>query len=138
MTKINSSLHSSRRKSRKAHFGAPSSVRRTIMSAPLSKELREKHNVRSIPIRKDDVVIITRGANKGREGKVTSVYRLKYVIHIERVSREKSNGQAVPIGVHPSKVQVIKLKLDKDRESILDRVGKGRELRAKNKEKATA
>lgn len=38
-------LHSSRRKSRKAHFSAPSSVRRTIMSAPLSKELREKHNV---------------------------------------------------------------------------------------------
>lgn len=39
-------LHSSRRKSRKAHFNAPSSVRRVIMSAPLSKELREKHNVR--------------------------------------------------------------------------------------------
>lgn len=37
MTKINSSLHSSRRKGRKAHFSAPSSVRRTIMSAPLSK-----------------------------------------------------------------------------------------------------
>ena len=40
-----SALHSSRRKSRKSHYGAPSSVRRTIMSAPLSKELREKHNV---------------------------------------------------------------------------------------------
>lgn len=38
-------LHSSRRKSRKAHFSAPSSVRRNIMSAPLSKELREKYNV---------------------------------------------------------------------------------------------
>ena len=37
MTKINSSLHSSRRKGRKAHFQAPSSVRRVIMSAPLSK-----------------------------------------------------------------------------------------------------
>jgi large subunit ribosomal protein L26e len=68
-----------------------------------------------------------RGANKGREGKVTSVYRLKYLIHIERVSREKSNGQAVPIGVHPSKVVINKLKLDKDREKILERIGKGRE-----------
>lgn len=37
MTKINSHLHSSRRKSRKEHFQAPSSVRRVIMSAPLSK-----------------------------------------------------------------------------------------------------
>ncbi|KAG9682503.1 hypothetical protein KCU95_g13969, partial [Aureobasidium melanogenum] len=79
MTKINTSLSSSRRKSRKAHFSAPSSVRRTIMSAPLSKELREKYNVRSIPIRKDDEVTIVRGSNKGREGKVTSVYRLKWV-----------------------------------------------------------
>lgn len=83
--------------------------------------------MRSIPIRKDDEVIITRGSNKGREGKVTSVYRLKYIVHIERVSREKSNGQSVPIGVHPSKCSITKLKMDKDRESILERVGKGRE-----------
>lgn len=40
-------VHSSRRKSRSAHFNAPSSERRVIMSAPLSKELREKYNVRS-------------------------------------------------------------------------------------------
>jgi large subunit ribosomal protein L26e len=69
-----------------------------------------------------------RGTNKGREGKVTSVYRLKYLIHIERVFREKSNGQSVPIGVHPSKVVVTKLKLDKDREKLLERISKGREL----------
>lgn len=68
-----------------------------------------------------------RGTNKGREGKVTSVYRLKYLIHVERVSREKSNGQSVPIGIHPSKVVVTKLKLDKDREKILERISKGRE-----------
>ncbi|KAF2861018.1 ribosomal protein L24 [Piedraia hortae CBS 480.64] len=135
MTKINSNLHSSRRKSRKAYFQAPSSVRRVIMSAPLSKELREKYNVRAMPIRKDDEVVIKRGSNKGREGKVTSVYRLKYVIHIERVSREKSNGQSVPIGVAPSKVEIVKLKLDKDRENILERIAKGREA---NKKKTQA
>ncbi|KAL9580505.1 MAG: hypothetical protein Q9212_004453 [Teloschistes hypoglaucus] len=133
MTKINTSLHSSRRKSRKAHFSAPSGVRRTIMSAPLSKELRDKHNVRAIPIRKDDEVSIVRGSNKGKAGKVTSVYRLKYVIHIERVSREKSNGQSVPLGIHPSKVQITKLKVDKDRENILERISKGREVRAARK-----
>ncbi|KAL9072889.1 MAG: hypothetical protein Q9161_003260 [Pseudevernia consocians] len=131
MTKINSSLHSSRRKSRKAHFSAPSSVRRVIMSAPLSKELREKYNVRAIPIRKDDEVTITRGGNKGRDGKVTSVYRLKYVIHVERVAKEKSNGTSAPMGIAPSKVMITKLKLDKDRESILERIKKGREEKAK-------
>ncbi|KAL2069649.1 hypothetical protein VTL71DRAFT_14328 [Oculimacula yallundae] len=138
MTKINSALHSSRRKSRKAHYDAPSSVRRTIMSAPLSKELREKYNVRSIPIRKDDEVTVVRGSNKGREGKITSVYRLKYIVHIERVVREKSSGQSVPIGVHPSKVVITKLKLDKDRENILERIKTGREIKEKLKAKATS
>ncbi|APA08739.1 60S ribosomal protein L26 [Sclerotinia sclerotiorum 1980 UF-70] len=136
MTKINTSLHSSRRKSRKAHFDAPSSVRRTIMSAPLSKELREKYNVRSIPIRKDDEVKIVRGSNEGSEGKVTSVYRLKYVIHVERVVKEKSSGQSVPLGIHPSKVVITKLKLDKDRENILERIKTGREIKEKLKNKA--
>ncbi|KAI1766543.1 putative 60S ribosomal protein L26-1 [Hypoxylon sp. FL1150] len=133
MTKLNSGIASSRRKSRKAHFGASSGERRVIMSAPLSKELREKYNVRSIPIRKDDEVTIVRGTNKGREGKVTSVYRLKYQIHIERVTRDKASGQSVPLGIHPSKVVVTKLKLDKDRESILERIKVGRELRSKGK-----
>lgn len=44
------------------------------MSAPLSKELRQKHNVRSMPIRKDDEVIVTRGHYKGQQAaKVTAV-----------------------------------------------------------------
>ncbi|KAG9228236.1 putative 60S ribosomal protein L26-2 [Amylocarpus encephaloides] len=136
MTKINSALHSSRRKSRKAHFDAPSGVRRTIMSAPLSKELREKYNVRSMPIRKDDEVLVVRGSNKGREGKITTVYRLKYIVHIERVVKEKSSGQSVPIGVHPSKVVITKMKLDKDRENILERIKAGREIKEKLKTKA--
>jgi len=135
MTKINSALHSSRRKGRKAHFQAPSSVRRTIMSAPLSKELREKYDgVRSIPIRKDDEVLVVRGSNKGREGKVTSVYRLKYVIHVERVTREKTSGQSVPLGIAPSKVVITKLKLDRDRENILGRKSTGRAAKAKRSE----
>ncbi|CEJ93959.1 Putative 60S ribosomal protein L26-1 [[Torrubiella] hemipterigena] len=133
MVKVNASIHDSRRKSRAAHFKAPSSQRRVIMSAPLSKELREQYNVRSIPIRKDDEVTIVRGSNKGREGKVTSVYRLKYVIHVERVTRDKASGQSVPLGLHPSNVVITKLKLDKDREEILARSKRGRELATNTK-----
>ncbi|KAI1173189.1 ribosomal protein L24 [Nemania sp. FL0916] len=131
--KTSPDVSSSRRKARRDHFKAPSSIRRNIMSAPLSKELREKYNVRSIPIRKDDEVIVSRGSSKGREGKVTSVYRLKYVIHIERLTREKISGQTVPLGIHPSNVVITKLKLDKDRENILERIKAGRELRTKGK-----
>ncbi|KAJ4306645.1 60S ribosomal protein L26A [Collariella sp. IMI 366227] len=135
MAKVSTNVSASRRKSRKAHFGAPSSIRRNIMSAPLSKELREKYNVRSMPIRKDDEVTIVRGLNKDKEGKVTSVYRLKYVIHIERVTRDKATGQSVPLGIHPSNVVITKLKLDKDREDILARIKAGRDMAAKAKGK---
>lgn len=123
--KYSANVSSSRRKSRKAHFTAPSSLRRKIMSAPLSKELRQKYNVRSMPIRKDDEVAVVRGAFKLQEGKVTQVYRKKYVIHIDRVTKEKANGaQTVPVGIHPSKVIITKLKLDKDRKALLERKNK--------------
>ena len=46
-----------------------------------------------MPIRKDDEVMVVRGTYKNREGKVTTVYRRKYIIHIERISRDKANGK---------------------------------------------
>ena len=58
---------------------------------------------------------VVRGNYKGREGKVVQVYRKKWVIHIERITREKVNGATVNVGVDPSKVVITKLKLDKDR-----------------------
>ena len=103
------------------------------MSSPLSTDLRQKYNVRSMPIRKDDEVQIVRGTYKGREGKVVQVYRRKWVIHIERITREKVNGTTVNVGVQPSKVVITKLRLDKDRKSLLERKAKGRAAADKDK-----
>ncbi|BEI81577.1 hypothetical protein CcaverHIS002_0207370 [Cutaneotrichosporon cavernicola] len=116
-------LASDRRKSRKAHFAASSGLKRKIMSAPLSKELRATHGARSIPIRKDDEVLIVRGKYKGRDGKVVQVYRKKWVIHVDRVHVEKSNAATPSVGIHPSNVVITSLKLDKDRKAILERKG---------------
>ncbi|KAK3411951.1 hypothetical protein EUGRSUZ_I00709 [Eucalyptus grandis] len=107
--KYNPRVTSSRRKNRKAHFTAPSSVRRVLMSAPVSSDLRAKYSVRSMPVRKDDEVQVVRGTYKGREGKVVQVYRKKWVIHIERITREK------------------------DRKSLLDRKAQGRAAADKDK-----
>merc|ERR1712166_673330 len=127
--KFNQAKHSSRRKARKEHFGAHSSMRRKIMSASLSKELQKKYNVRSLPIRKDDEVQVVRGTYKNRDGKVTTVYRKKYVIHVERISREKNNGATVMLGLHPSKVVITKLHLDPDRKKLLARKNRDAPLR---------
>ncbi len=82
--------------------------------------------IRSMPVRKDDEVQVVRGTFKGREGKVVQVYRRKWVIHIERITREKVNGSTVNVGITPSKIVIIKLKLDKDRKALLDRKARGR------------
>ncbi|XP_006822703.1 large ribosomal subunit protein uL24-like isoform X2 [Saccoglossus kowalevskii] len=129
---------SSRRKNRKRHFNAPSHVRRKLMSSPLSKELKQKYNVRSVPIRKDDEVQVTRGHYKGQQvGKVVQVYRKKMVVYIERIQREKANGASVYVGIHPSKVVIVKLKLDKDRKKILEKKAASRVAADKTKGKHT-
>lgn len=73
-----------------------------------------------MPIRKDDEVLITRGMYKTREGKVTAVYRKKWVVHVERITREKVSGASVPVGIPASSLVITKLKLDKDRKAKLE------------------
>ncbi|GMT16180.1 hypothetical protein PFISCL1PPCAC_7477, partial [Pristionchus fissidentatus] len=124
--KQNSFVSSDRRKAHKRHFTAPSHIRRKMMSAPLTKELRSKHGIRAIPIRMDDEVTVTRGHYKGNSGRVMRVYRKKFVVHIDKIIREKSNGSTVHIGVHPSNVAITKLKLDNDRKKIIERKATGR------------
>lgn len=55
---------------------------------------------------------------------MTSVYRKKWVVHIERVTKEKVNGTSAPVGISPSNLSVTKLKLNSDRENILKRRAK--------------
>merc|ERR1711978_329821 len=108
-------------------MGAPSHIRRKLMSSPLNKELREKYGVKSMPIRKDDEVQVVRGQYKGQQvGKVVQCYRKKFVVYIERIQREKASGASVYVGIHPSKVCIVKLKMDKGRKEILERRAKGR------------
>merc|ERR1719409_296299 len=80
--KSHTSVSSQRRKGRKAHFTAPSSVRRKMMSSSLSKELRTKYDCKSVPVRKGDTVLIKCGSKeggvKGKSGKVITVYRRRW------------------------------------------------------------
>ncbi|ABN65693.1 ribosomal protein L26A (L33A) (YL33) [Scheffersomyces stipitis CBS 6054] len=123
MAKISQDVSSSRSKARKAYFTSSSVERRALLSAPLSKELREQYNIKSLPIRKEDEVLVVRGSKKGSEGKINSVYRLKFAVQIEKLQKEKSNGASVPINIHPSKVVITKLHLDKDRKALIERKG---------------
>ncbi len=103
------------RKQRKAHFNAPLHVRHKKMSAPLSKDLRDKYKRRSFPVRTGDTVRVVRGDFKGIEGKVTRVDSKKYKVYIDKVKRRKVNGEEVLIPIHPSNVIITDLDLEDEK-----------------------
>ena len=121
MVKLNLDKTSSRRKMRKAHFGATSVERRERMASPLAADLAKKWKVNAMPIRSEDEVRVTRGKFKGVEGKVTGVYRKKYTVLVEKCTRDKANGQTIPVGINASNLCITTLKMDKCRRAILTR-----------------
>ena len=112
-------VSSSRRTQRRNLYTAPSSQRRKIMSVRLSKALRLKHKIRNLPIRKNDTVKVCKGKLKNKTGKVTAVYRKRWVIHIEKLSKQNTNGQPGNIPIKPSNCAIDTLHLDKDRQNTL-------------------
>ncbi len=97
--------------------------------ASLSKELKEKHSVKSVRPVKGDGVRIVRGGFKGIEGKVTGVDTRLGKLFVEGVTREKiAGGKTSPFPVDSSKVIVTSLNLeDKVRRSRIERRGNSAE-----------
>jgi large subunit ribosomal protein L24 len=100
------------RKQRKFLFTAPLHLRRKMVSAHLSKELREKYKRRSLPVRKGDEVEIMRGEFKGKRGKISRVDLKNYKVYIEGITRKKTTGIEVQVPIHPSNLKIISLNLD--------------------------
>ena len=100
------------RTQRKRLFQSSPHTYSRYFSAALSPDLKLKHNTNAYPLRKGDTVRVTRGDRKGFEGKITQVNRRKRRIFIEGVTREKVDGSAIQIPVHPSKVVITNLNLD--------------------------
>ena len=103
------------RKQRKALYTAPLHIRRKIMSANLSKDLRADIGKRSLPIRVGDKVQVVRGDFKGHEGKVESVDAKRYKVTVEGVTLSKPDGNAVLLPIHPSNLMIIEADLKDER-----------------------
>mgnify|MGYP003873422029 CR=1 FL=1 len=116
------------RKQRKALYTAPIHRKRKIMAAHLSEELRSRYGVRAVPIRKGDVVMITRGDMKGHVGEVVEVDRKSMTVAVEGATRTKADGTQVPRKIHPSNLIITKLNLaDPLRKKKLESLKGGKE-----------
>ena len=122
------------RKQRKALYTMPHHQRHKLLTAPLSRELREKLGIRNLPVRTGDRVRVMRGDYKGIEGKVIRVDRERGRVYIDTVTRKKVDGTTVHVPIHASKVMIVELDLsDKWRKKIIERKRKAREEMLKRK-----
>jgi len=93
-----------------------------MISAHLSKELREKYKRRSFPLRKGDEVKVMRGEFKGTIGKIVRVDTKKYKVYVDTVKKKRSVGTEYLVPVSPSNLMITKLNLeDKYRLKMLER-----------------
>lgn len=111
-------------KNRKLRFNAPQNIQRKLLSAPLSPALKAEHGARTMVVRKDDTVLITKGDRKLIEGRVMRLNYEKSCVFVEGVSRQRLDGATVHIPIKTANVMITKLNLnDKWRRKILERSG---------------
>lgn len=91
-----------------------------------------------MPIRKNDEVKVMTGKFKNKEGKVKRVYRKGFKVYVQGLTHDKVNHTAVDFPFHPSKVQIKKLYLNKDRKKLLQKKAKKTTDKGKISEKEVA
>ncbi len=119
-----------RRKQRKYRHNAPLHIKRKFLGARLSKELREKEGIKTLPVRTGDEVKIFKGQFKGKRGKVnrTDIKRAK--VYVEGIEINKKDGSKTNYPVHASNLIITHLDLSDKR-----RIKSKKESQAREKTK---
>lgn len=110
------------RKQRKFLYTAPLHIRRKLIAAHLSKELREKYGRRSMTLRKGDEVEVMRGEFKKRTGRIARIDTKKYKAYVDGIMIKRTDGTERQAALHSSNLKIINLVLDdKKRLKVLER-----------------
>ena len=96
---------------RKAQANATAHVKRKMLSAHLSDDLREKYGKRTVRVCKGDTVIVVRGNEDIRniEGKVVNVYTKTGRVAIEGITIKQADGTEAERPIHASNLVITKL-----------------------------
>ena len=115
------------RKQRKMLYEAPKHRRQKMMKAHLSDDLFGKYGLRSLTVRKGDIVKVMRGKFKGHEGKVVEVNLKNMKIAVEGVTVRRTDNKSVQLWLDPSNVEIVKLDLsDQKRKEKIHRIAEAR------------
>lgn len=108
------------RKQRRQIRNAALHERKNMLKCRLDEFLQEEYGLRSLVIKKGDLVRIMRGQFRDTEGKVTNVSYKKGLVYLDNTTITKADGKEASVPVHPSNLMLVKLELDEERKSLIE------------------
>jgi large subunit ribosomal protein L24 len=108
------------RKQHKYRYTAPLHVKQKLVHVHLSSELKKKHGLRNVQIKKGDKIKVSRGQHKKKEGKVERVSVKREKVYITGIEFIKKDGAKTLVALSPSNLIIVELDLsDKKRKQKL-------------------
>lgn len=108
------------RKQRRRVYNAPMHERKKLLKCQLDEFLQEEYGLRSLVIKKGDLVRIMRGQFRDTESKVTNVSYKKGIVYLDNTSITKADGKEAAVPIHPSNIMLVKLELDDERKTLIE------------------
>ncbi len=93
----------------------PLHLRGSLLSAHLSKELRQKHGMRSIRVRTGDKVVVIKGGHKKKSGKVDRVDLRRERVYITGIESVRIDGRKTQYPIRPNNLVIVELAEDRRR-----------------------
>ena len=109
------------RKQRRRVQNATNHERKNMLKCRLDEFLQEEYGLRSLVIKKGDLVRIMRGQFRDTEGKVTSVSYKKGLVYLDNTTITKADGKEAAVPIHPSNLMLVKLELDDERKTLIEK-----------------
>lgn len=128
MVKTNPFVSSKPSKVRKNHYNATKDKKHLVLSAAVSKELRESEGIRSLPIQRGDKVQFRAGKNTNSTGVVTRVDLRAMKVYVDSAKRKTSTSIEKPYPIHPSLLFITEYKKTKHRKELIEKRANARKL----------
>lgn len=109
------------RKQRRRVQNATNHERKNMLKCRLDEFLQEEYGLRSLVIKKGDLVRIMRGQFRDTEGKITEVNYKKGLVYLDNATITKSDGKESNVPIHPSNLLLVKLELNDERKSLIEK-----------------
>jgi large subunit ribosomal protein L24 len=108
------------RKQRRQVLQSPMHARKNLLNCRLDEFLQEEYGLRSLHVKKGDLVKIMRGQFRDTEGKVVRVDHKNVRVHLDSATITKSDGKETAAPIHPSNLMLVKLELNDERKKLIE------------------